>query len=155
MRHDDDEDDQAGDEGDGCHGNHEAFALSGVIVVPSDSTIAIVVSRSIPGATKAVVPAAIGPSISSPVVSPIASPKATQGSLRVPSQCGGNTSKYGNAHHDGDDGHDFEDAGWRRPAVEMLELVVRVVGIGRLGRDVTKERNKTEKKRTVTTQVSS
>lgn len=142
MRHDDDEDGQGKDEGDGCHGNDKPFGLSGVVVVPSECPVAIVVSSSVHGAaTKAVV--------SHSVDSPRASPKAIHDSLRVPGQRGGNASKYTHGHDEDHDAHDFDDAWRRRPAVEMLELVVWVVGIGRLGGGFTVKRVRRQKKHSI------
>lgn len=145
MRHDDDEDSQTHDEGDGSHGDHEPFSLSRVIVVSSNSTVAIVTSRTVAAeAAAAAVRATVTSSIASPGDASVT--KAAQGSLRVPSQRGGHTSKYGHTHHDDDDGHNLEDARRRRPLVEMLELIIRVVGVGWLGRGITDEKDRTGRK---------
>lgn len=139
VGHDDNEDHQAEDEGEGRHGDHEALPRPRVVVVAPQTAVAVVVSGAVRAAAAK---APVTPSITSPVTSSIIPPVAesSQGSLTVPRQCGGHAGKYGHRHDNDEDGHDFEDAWWRRPLVEVLELVIWVVGICWLSRAVTVDR---------------
>lgn len=130
MGHDDDEDNQRKDEDHHCQSNEEAFALSGISVHPAvrASPIATAVAAA------AVAAAAIAAAVTAAAVSRHVSTHAGEGAGAVMSQRGRHAGEYGHAQDDDDDGHDLDDARRRRPAVEVLELVIGVVGVGRLSR---------------------